>query len=103
VFEFLKRKKCEQCSHLQCKILVKNPKALSTLIEQIKSEVTTGNIISLPPVDKGREREFNTLSTLPPWPDFILNRFYCSNCKTHFKLYADTYHGNSKNGWYCGT
>jgi len=102
MLNFLKRNKCEQCNSLRRDKKVKNPDELSILIQHIKGEVDKGNLVSLPQMDKGWEGEFSTLTVNPPWPDLILNRFYCSKCKTNFKLIANTYQGNNRNGWYCG-
>ncbi|MEW8027637.1 MAG: hypothetical protein AB2806_07840 [Candidatus Thiodiazotropha sp.] len=79
---------------------MKNPSELSTLIKRVKFEVTEGNLIALPPVEDGWQEEFKLVPVKPPWSDIILNYFKCSNCGTHFKLFADTYHGSNKNGWY---
>lgn len=34
------------------------------------------------------------------WQDIISNQFVCSNCNNKFELFADTYHGSNRNGWY---
>jgi hypothetical protein len=90
MFNFFKSNKCEQCSSLCRDKKVKNPAELSLLIQLIKDEVVKGNLVSLPQMDKGWEGEFSSLTVNPPWPDLILNRFYCSKCNTNFKLIANT-------------
>jgi len=102
MFNFLKRNKCKQCNAFNRNKKVKNPDELALLIQSIKTEVDKGYLVALPQMDKDWNGEFSTLTVEPPWPDFILNRFYCSKCKSNFKLMANTYQGNNKNGWYCG-
>jgi len=101
VFKFLRKKNCEQCRSLRQKKLVKNPSEFSILVKRIKAEVANGNLIALPPNDDCFQEEFHLVPNKAPWSDIVLNYFKCSNCNTGFKLFADTYHGSSKNGWYC--
>ena len=100
MFDFLKKKKCEQCRSWKSTKLVKNPAELSTLIKRIRADVNAGKLIALPPTDDGFQEEFDSIPNKAPWSDIILNYFKCSNCKAEFKLFADTYHGSNRNGWY---
>jgi len=97
---FNKKKNCKQCSSLRHDKLVKNPKELSTLIKKIKVEVAEGRLIALQAKNDGVQEEFHLVPNKAPWSDIILNYFKCSKCKSKFKLFADTYHGSDKNGWY---
>ena len=101
MFKFLRKKKCEQCTGLKKTILVENPNEFSSLIKRIKGEVADGNLIALPPENDGFQEEFHLVPNNAPWSDIVLNYFKCSNCSASFKLFADTYHGSKKNGWYC--
>lgn len=99
MFSLKKRSTCDNCKLFMANAPVKNPEQLSLLIADIKTAVSDGILVAIPPKDEFVGETFRFIPTEPPWPDIILNYFRCKNCAAEFKLYADTYHGSNRNGW----
>lgn len=91
---------CKSCDAFDQNKKVDAPNVLSEIIRDIKEGIEQ-RILTEVEIDKLKYSEaFDLVSIEGPWNDIVLNYFECIACKKKFKLFANTYQGSPKNGWY---
>ena len=85
---------CSRCEELNQRFGIRTPGELAKAIRVVRANLADGTLEPAQGDDPGASTlPFASISESGPWPDVVLYEFCCRSCRSRFRLFAETYHG----------